>query len=127
MRALALPLEGFPSAFGTDENRAGTGHQGICKYVSLKVDRCDSSRVWLGCAACATDYGFVNTGSDVSQGNASVCRPSGSGRRRVPGSQVVAVSTHFVGVERCPAGTRACACARMNVTRLTVLGHGDEG
>ncbi len=75
MGTLALPLEGFPSAFGTDENRAGTSHQEFCKYVSLKFDRCDSSRVWLGCAACATDYGFVNTGSDVSQGNASVCRP----------------------------------------------------
>src|SRR5262249_2877363 len=75
MRALALPLEGFPTTFGTHENRAGTGHQGLCKYVSLKFDRCDSSRVWLGCAPAAPIAGFVTPGSDVSRGNASVCRP----------------------------------------------------
>jgi hypothetical protein len=74
MGTLALPLERLSAAFGTHKNGAGACHQGICKDVGLKFDRCASRPTWLGCAARAADCRFVTANSDLSRGNASVCR-----------------------------------------------------
>jgi hypothetical protein len=116
VRALALPLERFPGAFRTDENEAGTGHSSVGKYVSLKIERCASRPNWLGCAPAKPFDGFVNAGSDLSRGNASVCgRKSGWGGGRCLGLLVID-STQFVAAGRSLLGVRACA----RVIRLTV-------
>src|SRR5262249_54513312 len=79
MRTLALPFEGLTAAGVADEDRTGSGHVSF-QYVSDAL----WTQVGYDARREVSIAGFVNTCSDSTAGNASVCgrRPGGVGEAR---------------------------------------------